>query len=101
LNQTLCYLNHGNESNAVKLKNQISLSVLFTLMLIGCSSSDSSYTLYRNSPIDEHMRVHVATFDAKDGHDYNMSNCQTAQDLFQNQKGVTAKYWCEKGNFKK
>lgn len=84
----------------LKLHTQ-ALMLVSTTLLIACGNSDSSYTLYRNSPIDEHMRIHVATFNAKDGHDYNMSNCQTAQELFQNQKGVTAKFWCEKGNFKK
>ncbi len=45
--------------------------------------------------------MHVATFDAKDGEAYNMGNCQIAQELFQKQPGVTVKYWCEKGVFKK
>jgi hypothetical protein len=47
------------------------------------------------------MRIHVATFNASDGHNYNMSNCQIAQELFQKQDGIKTKFWCEKGIFKK
>ncbi|QWE15353.1 hypothetical protein [Polynucleobacter sp. AP-Sving-400A-A2] len=50
---------------------------------------------------NENARTHVATFDAKDGEAYNMGNCQIAEELFQKQSGVTVKYWCEKGQFKK
>ncbi len=77
------------------------LIFLSTIMLMGCSSSDSSYTFYRNSVTDENMRIHVATFNASDGHNYNMSNCQIAQELFQKQDGIKTKFWCEKGIFKK
>jgi hypothetical protein len=47
------------------------------------------------------MRLHVATFDSADGVEYNQGNCQIAQELFQNQEGVTTKFWCEKGRFNK
>ena len=83
-----------------KLHTQ-ALMLVSAILLIACGNSDGSYTLYRNSSIDEHMRIHVATFNAKDGHDYNMSNCQIAQELFQKQDGIKTKFWCEKGNFKK
>ena len=72
-----------------------------SLLLIACNSSDDHYTLYRNSVTDNSMRIHVASFDAADGHAYNMANCQIAQELFQKQDGVTTKFWCEKGKFKK
>ena len=72
-----------------------------SLLIVGCSNSESSYTLYRNSVTDENLRIHVATFDATDGHNYNMSNCQIAQDLFLKQDGVKTRFWCEKGIFKK
>jgi hypothetical protein len=68
-------------------------------LLTGCG--DSTYTLYRTQVRDENARTHVATFDAKDGEAYNMGNCQIAEELFQKQPGVTVKYWCEKGVFKK
>ena len=55
------------------------------------------YTLYRSSAIDLLARVHVATFDASDGDDYNRENCDIARVLFQDQPGVTVRYWCEAG----
>ena len=73
----------------------------FVFVLVACGASDNHYTLYRNSVTDENMRIHVSTFDAQDGHAYNMSNCQTAQELFQKQDGVKTKFWCEKGKFRK
>lgn len=67
----------------------------------GCSPGDgATYTLYRNSALDQSMRVHVATFDSSDGEDYNDENCNVAQQLFQRQGGVTVRYWCEKGRFR-
>jgi hypothetical protein len=62
-----------------------------------------TYTLYRNSVTANgaSMRLHVATFDASDGSEYNRGNCEIAKSLFQNQDGVKTKYWCEKGQFKK
>jgi hypothetical protein len=63
--------------------------------------SSDTYTLYRNSPIDVKMRIHVASFDASDGADYNAGNCDQAARLFQSQPGVTTRFWCEKGRFNK
>jgi len=71
------------------------------LVLVACDSSNNFYTLYRNSVTDETMRLHVATFDSSEGHEYNMGNCHTAQELFQKQDGVKTKFWCEKGSYKK
>jgi hypothetical protein len=73
-------------------------------MAAGCSlPSDAGgvFTLYRNSPIDATMRIHMATFDSEDGEAYNRVNCDIAVDLFMKQPGVTARYWCEKGRFRK
>lgn len=76
--------------------------VLSALALSACSASDSSvYTLYRNSAAGADMRLHVATFDSTDGEAYNSENCRTAMGLFQRQPGVTVKFWCEKGRFRK
>jgi hypothetical protein len=76
--------------------------ILMTLLLIaGCDSFQSSYTLYRNSVTNENMRIHVATFDSSDGHDYNQGNCRIALELFQKQDGVKTKFWCEKGKYRK
>ena len=77
------------------------LLVLLALVgLIRCQPDGSAYTLYRDSVLAP-MRLHVATFDANDGEDYNRDNCEIARDLFQSQPGVTVRYWCEKGRYQK
>ena len=67
------------------------------------TAPESTYTLYRSSATTDgaNMRIHVATFDAADGATYNRDNCEIAKNLFQNQKGVTVTYWCERGYFSK
>ncbi len=56
------------------------------------------YTLYRTSYIGgDSVRLHVATFDARWGRDYNKKNCTIARDLFRNQPDVSVEYWCEIG----
>ncbi len=74
--------------------------IAFAAALSSCTEDKEAYTLYRNSVTNEHMRIHVATFDARAGHDYNMANCNIARDLFANQGGVTVRYWCERGRIK-
>lgn len=71
-----------------------------TIFLASCSD-DGAYTLYRDSPVSTAMRVHVATFNTSGGESYNKENCQLAEQLFQKQPGVTVKFWCEKGTFRK
>lgn len=74
----------------------------FAVALMGCGVSDSDvYTLYRSSPIDPNMRIHVTSFDSVDGEKYYNENCQVGRDLFQQQPGVTVRYWCEKGRYRK
>lgn len=70
---------------------------------VGLRTSDDVFTLYRSSALrnGQAWRLHVATFDAKDGKEYNQGNCEIARELFQNQPNVTVHYWCEKGYFKK
>jgi hypothetical protein len=80
--------------------NYVSLMALNVLMLSCQNKNSVSYTLYRNSVLNESMRLHVASFDAKDGHDYNMENCEVARGLFQAQPGIKTRFWCEKGSFK-
>lgn len=58
------------------------------------------YTLYRNSVTDAALRLHVATFDALDGAEYNRQNCAQAQQLFAAQQGVRVAFWCEPGKFR-
>ena len=69
------------------------------IALLGCGDA-VTYTLYRNSVVLENARLHVATFDAVDGEQYNSENCQAARDLFQQQPGVKTRFWCEKGRFR-
>lgn len=72
------------------------------VILAGCDMySDDVYTLYRSSMTGPNMRIHVASFDSKDGDQYNRENCEITQDLFIKQPGVAVRYWCEKGRFKK
>ncbi len=65
------------------------------------AAAASTFTLYRNSPLDPSMRLHVATFDAAEGEQYNRENCNTAADLFSRQTGVRTRFWCEAGRFRK
>ena len=62
----------------------------------------ATYTLYRSSATvsGASMRIHVSTFDTKDGATYNRDNCEIAKSLFQKQPGVTVTYWCERGYYK-
>jgi hypothetical protein len=80
------------------------LSLLVLVALVGCgagSVSDSgAFTLYRSSPLDPNMRIHVASFDASDGEAYNRENCELAERLFKSQTGVTVRYFCEKGRYR-
>lgn len=76
------------------------LARLAALGVAACGPGDDPYTLYRSSAIKEHMRIHVATFDADAGRHYNMDNCEIARGLFQAQPGVTVRYWCEKGRYR-
>lgn len=73
------------------------------LIVAGCGArapDAQTYTLYRNSVTNAEMRIHVATFDAKEGAGYNRENCQLAAALFHDQDRVTAKFWCENGVYK-
>jgi hypothetical protein len=58
------------------------------------------YTLYRTSPVDASMRLHVATFDAQESESYNRENCLVAANLFAGQPGVKVRYFCEKGRYR-
>ncbi len=70
--------------------------------LAGCLPNDKdTFTLYRGSPLGGNMRIHMATFDSKDGPDYNSENCAITAELFQRQPGVSVRYWCEKGRYSK
>ena len=105
------------------------LIVILSLGFIAsCAIADSAeYTLYRTGidiPTQKHdksLRIHVATFDAsslknvEDNAKYNLANCEFAQEMFTSSQphfrdyrsnsvsaaSIKARYWCEKGLFKK
>jgi hypothetical protein len=62
---------------------------------------EDGWSLYRGSVIDTQARVYIATFDSlekdyeKSGPSYNQTNCEIAENLFENQTGITVDYWCE------
>ena len=78
----------------------VPVALVLPFALLGCFGKSDSFTLYRNSPTDRTTRIHIATFDAKDGEKYNAGNCDIAAGLFAQQAGVTVRYWCERGPFK-
>lgn len=71
-------------------------------LLVASSHEKNVVTLYRNSAFDSTMRIHVATFDATTNpRSYNSENCGIAAKLFQEQPGVSVRYWCEPGRYKR
>ncbi len=77
-------------------------TAVFAVLLAACGGASDSeiFALYRNSVTSENMRLHIATFDSRDGEAYNRENCEQAKLLFQAQPGVKTRFWCEKGRFK-
>lgn len=71
------------------------------LLTVGCSETPKSetFTLYRNSPIDRSLRIHVATFDAVDHEGYNLAVCGSVSDYYNEAPPMDARYWCESGRF--
>lgn len=79
------------------------LLITYATTMVAQPDNEDIYTLYRNSAVDEAVRIHVATFDVDDGpktHLRNMTNCMVVQKLFQDQPHETNKFWCEKGPFR-
>ena len=64
------------------------------------------WTLYRNSPTDSTMRIHVASFDSTEAgsseanYAYNQENCVAVSKSLGKQLDIPASYWCERGRFK-
>lgn len=71
-----------------------------------------SFTLYRNSPADQSLRVHWGTFDARERDpNYNRNNCvmaarllnanAKASDLIRAGEEINSKvgFWCEPGRY--
>ncbi|MGH8634245.1 MAG: hypothetical protein ACRET7_08940 [Burkholderiales bacterium] len=95
---------------------------LVLVFLASCTmEAGTEHTLYRTGidiptqTHDETLRIHVATFNAEQDANYNLANCQFAQELFTSSQPhfrdyrsntvpvgtIKVKYWCEKGRFKK
>ena len=88
---------------------KIIITLLITLPLLSCLKNKTIYTLYRNSPVDKNMRIHVATFDSKEvtyqgtNEEYNSHGCNLMASLLNSKSKMKgfSKFWCEKGKFKK
>lgn len=89
--------------------------VIFSVLFLSACSADADpkpYTLYRNSPVDEKIRIHWATFDAEESSlIYNMKNCMMAAAILNanvnelsKREGVLSNqsigFWCEPGSYK-
>lgn len=83
------------------------LAVVLALAASGAKAYEPEapgvYTLYRSSSVESmrDARLHMATFDAVEGTEYNRGNCLIAAQLFQRQPGVIVRYWCEAGRYRK
>jgi hypothetical protein len=44
-------------------------------------------------------RIHIASFDTKNGLEYNRENYALARDLFNQQRDIKTRFWCERGQF--
>lgn len=73
-----------------------------------------AFTLYRNSPADQSLRVHWGTFDVRDSDpNYNQSNCMMAARLLNANANTSdfvhageemnsrVGFWCEPGRYSK
>lgn len=83
-------------------KDGIAATILVCLTLAPPASADSpsTFSLIRDSALDPTMRIHVATFDTREGEAYNLENCNLVAVLMQQQPGVTTRFWCERGAFR-
>ena len=86
-----------------KFVKTIILPMIILLLILGTkvSANDMATTLYRTSLIIENARMHLATFNADQGEEYNWGNCLIAAKLFQSQPDVKTYFWCEKGEYVK
>jgi hypothetical protein len=81
-------------------KLRSTMGLVAVLALSSCNQDQGIYTLYRSSIVGDGQRVHVATFNSKDGGAYNLENCTLVADLVGRQPNIETKFWCEKGAYK-
>lgn len=92
---------HHSMAPSINNTSGVRLPVAALLLAVQATgwAQDGTFTLYRSSVFDQSARVHVGTFDAADGADYNRENCELAGHLFQAQPGVKVRFWCERGTY--
>lgn len=78
----------------------VGIAAAMAFVVLHGPSDQTTYTLYRDSMTGAAMRIHVATFDAGDGEEYNRINCGLVQEQMKRRLEVKVRYWCEKGRFK-
>ncbi len=76
-------------------------AAMLALAAAHASAAETTYTLYRNSVLDNAARIHVGSFDAAEGATYNRDNCALVADLMQRQPGTKTRFWCELGRHRK
>lgn len=74
----------------------VALNMLWhSLPAQGSEDDASAWHLYRSSAVEDvEEPIHVATFDADEGEEYNEKNCEIARELFQAQGRLSVRYWC-------
>jgi hypothetical protein len=65
----------------------------------------TAYTLYRESWVSQHRRIHVATFDAAQSPasgtaSFNGDACNQVARMLNEQPGAVSRYWCEAGRYR-
>jgi hypothetical protein len=67
-------------------------------------SAQATYTLYRESWVSQHRRIHVATFDAAQSPagtaSFNADACNQVARMLNEQPGTVSRYWCEGGRYR-
>ena len=89
------------------------IAVIAFLFLASCGDrTPSEYTLYRSSPLSKGMRIHFATFNAREqttayrNASFNLENCRMTAELLNanvaklNNGKQPARFWCERGPFR-
>jgi hypothetical protein len=94
---------------------RVLLAVALTVALTACGSKGSTgaetFTLYRNSSLDNAVRVHWATLDASESDpSYNRNNCEMVARLLNanvdasseaegKERDPSVGFWCEPGDY--
>lgn len=102
---------HGRQNHKGDDMRSFMLIAAMGLALSGCGArSAPRYSLYRNSGMDRTLRIHWATFDARESDpSYNEANCMMAARLLNaNMRALggagydpSEGFWCEPGSYEK